>query len=43
MMAREFYVFKRETEHLWVRQPIHGIGGGPVPFAASETVTPLTS
>ena len=32
-----------ETEHLYSRHPIHRIGGGGVPFAASETVTPLTS
>ena len=23
---------KRETEHPWLRQPRHGIRGGPVPF-----------
>ena len=33
VMAREFYLkdpdlFQRETEHLFLRQPIHGIGGG---------------
>ena len=22
-------LFKRETEHLWLRQLMHGIGGGP--------------
>ena len=40
---RESISLKRETEHLYSRHPIHRIGGGGVPFAASETVTPLTS
>ena len=37
-------LFERETEHLWLRQLMHGIGGeGPPRWPASETVTPLTS
>ena len=23
------FLFKRETEHLWLRQPMHGIGRDP--------------
>ena len=35
-------LFERETEHLWLRQLMHGIGEGPR-WPARETVTPLTS
>ena len=35
-------LLKRETEHRWLRQLMHGIGGGPR-CPAHETVTPLTS
>ena len=35
-------LFERETEHLWLRQLMHGIGGGPR-SPARETATPLTS
>lgn len=41
---RALSLLKREGEDLSVRQPILGSGGDrPVPFAASETVTPLAS
>ena len=33
----ESTLFKRETEHLCLRQPIHGIGRDP--FCRNETVT----